>query len=96
MRTLFNRFDVNQNGTIEEIDFENWAEKLISLGNLNEEKANELRLNIKRIWKEHFKNADKNDDGIVSFDEFFNYISEVGLNVNYRSFLKLIFFKESC
>jgi hypothetical protein len=81
MRTLFNRFDINQNGTIEEIDFEKWAEKLISLGNLNGDKANELRINIKKIWREHFKNADTNDDGIVSFDEFFCYISEVCINL---------------
>ena len=32
IKTLFNRFDYDGNGSIEEDDFEKWADKLILLG----------------------------------------------------------------
>ena len=32
IRTLFTRFDMDGNGSIEEDDFDRWSEKLVSLG----------------------------------------------------------------
>ena len=32
--TLFNRFDMDKNGKIEEDDFDRWSESLIAIGNL--------------------------------------------------------------
>jgi len=32
VRTMFTRFDADSNGTIEETDFDQWADKLIKLG----------------------------------------------------------------
>jgi hypothetical protein len=33
MRNLFNRFDLDASGTIEESDFDIWADKLVAIGN---------------------------------------------------------------
>jgi hypothetical protein len=32
VRTMFTRFDADSNGTIEDTDFDQWADKLIKLG----------------------------------------------------------------
>ena len=33
IRTLFSRFDIDNSGSIEETDFDQWGDKLISFGN---------------------------------------------------------------
>jgi hypothetical protein len=33
IRTLFSRFDIDKSGSIEETDFDQWGDKLISFGN---------------------------------------------------------------
>ena len=83
LRTLFKRFDFDGNGSIEESDFNNWANNLIALGNLNEEKANNLRLTVKQLWSIHFAPADKDGNGNVSYEEFFAFFKEVPLFDNY-------------
>ena len=34
VKTLFIRFDINKSGSLEEQDFEQWSDKLISLGSI--------------------------------------------------------------
>ena len=33
IRTLFSRFDIDKSGSIEETDFDQWGDKLVSFGN---------------------------------------------------------------
>jgi len=50
---------------IKEDDFDKWSEKLISFGNLTSEKADNLRSNMKQIWRTYFLPADI-DNGLIS------------------------------
>jgi Ca2+-binding EF-hand superfamily protein len=74
MRALFNRFDVDNSGTIEQNEFDSWADRLISYGNLDDAKAQELRTNISKAWS---KMTQASTEGHVNFDAFLNYALEV-------------------
>lgn len=65
------------NGTIEESDFEKWADKLISFGNMSADQADNLRKNIKSLWQEYFAPADLNGDGSISCNELADHIKLV-------------------
>lgn len=77
IQTLFTRFDMDRNGMIEEDDFDKWSETLISLGNLTIDKANELRISMKQIWRVYFLPADTDNDGSVCFNELLVYMKSV-------------------
>jgi Ca2+-binding EF-hand superfamily protein len=66
VKTLFVRFDLNGSGSIEEADFEQWADKLIAYGNLDGEKQTSLRGMIRKLWQSYFEPADKDGDGKVN------------------------------
>jgi hypothetical protein len=57
-KNLFLRFDTDGNGTLEEDDLEKWTDKLIELRNLDVDKQDEIRKQMKKIWKEFFLPAD--------------------------------------
>jgi hypothetical protein len=77
--TLYERFDMDKNGLIEEDDFDKWSEKLISIGNLNNEQADQLRINMKSIWTSYFLPADVDHDGSVTVEELIIYMRSVSL-----------------
>jgi hypothetical protein len=77
--TLYERFDMDKNGLIEEDDFDKWSQKLISIGNLDQEQSNLLRFNVKSIWFSYFLPADLDKDGCVSVDELIVYMKSVVL-----------------
>jgi Ca2+-binding EF-hand superfamily protein len=83
VKTLFVRFDLNGSGSIEEADFDQWADKLISFGNLQADKQAALRLKIKQLWQSYFAPADKDGDGKVSS------IIQIRINITQRN-LKLV------
>ncbi len=75
--TLYERFDMDKNGLIEEDDFDKWSEKLISIGNLSNEQSSALRVNMKSIWTSYFLPADVDHDGSVTVDELIIYMKSV-------------------
>ncbi len=75
--TLYERFDMDKNGLIEEDDFDKWSEKLISIGNLSTEQSQDLIINMKSIWKSYFLPADVDHDGSVSVDELIIFMKSV-------------------
>lgn len=76
IRTLFSRFDMDQNGRIEHPDFANWAQKIISIGNLNESQQESLKTNIDLIWNTYFLPADFDNDGSVLEEELVSHMRE--------------------
>jgi hypothetical protein len=78
VKTLFVRFDLNNSGSIEEADFDQWSDKLISFGNLQADKQVALREMIKQLWQSYFAPADKDGDGKVTLElAFFLFISQL-------------------
>lgn len=74
MRALFNRFDADNSGSIEQAEFDAWADRLVNFGNLDDTQAQELRTNISKAWS---KMTQSSADGKVQFDAFLNYALEV-------------------
>ncbi len=75
--TLFDRFDMDRNGKIEEDDFDRWSESLISIGHLSAQQADLLRVNMKSIWTTYFLPADVDNDLSVTSDELIIYMRTV-------------------
>lgn len=100
IRTLFARFDVDLNGKIEEDDFDKWSENLIGLGNLDEQRAEDLRLSLKAVWYAYFLPADTDNDGSVMEAELINHMRDSLNNESKRkvisSTLPLIFEAIDC
>ena len=74
--TLFNRFDMDRNGMIEEDDFDRWSESLIAIGHLNADQAVLLRKNMKSIWTTYFLPADTDHDLSVAVPELITYMRD--------------------
>jgi len=72
--TLYERFDMDKNGLIEEDDFDRWSESLISIGHLSKEQSDLLRKNMKSIWTTYFLPADVDNDLSVTKDELIVYM----------------------
>ena len=77
IRTLFHRFDMDQNGMIEVEDFQKWAGNLAQIGNLDAEKAATLLKNLMRIWEVYFLPADTNKDGSIEIPELITHMKLV-------------------
>lgn len=78
IKTLYARFDVDGNGTIEEDDVEKWTEKIIELRHeISSEKQAEIRGQMKHIWQAFFLPADVDNDGKVGHNELRAYIKSV-------------------
>ena len=77
--TLFNRFDMDKNGKIEEDDFDRWSESLIAIGHLSEAQAKQLRVNMKSIWTTYFLPADVDNDLSVTVEELIVYMRSVSV-----------------
>ena len=75
--TLFDRFDMDRNGKIEEDDFDRWSDALIAIGHLNQEDSLLLRKNMKSIWTTYFLPADADNDLSISADELIGYMRSV-------------------
>ena len=75
--TLYERFDMDKNGLIEEDDFDTWSKKLIAIGNLGPEQSADLITNMKSIWTNYFLPADVDNDGSVTVDELIVYMRSV-------------------
>ena len=75
--TLFERFDMDKNGMIEEDDFDRWSDSLIAIGHLSEEQAASLRVNMKSIWTTYFLPADVDNDLSVTPIELIAYMRSV-------------------
>ena len=75
--TLFNRFDMDRNGMIEEDDFDRWSESLVAIGHLNADQATLLRKNMKSIWTTYFLPADIDNDLSVTVEELITYMRGV-------------------
>ena len=92
VRTLFSRFDMDSNGTIEESDFDKWADNLVSLGNLPEDQIIKLRNNIKSLWKNYFAPADLDGSGDISVNELVAHFKTVKILLDYNNIQNIIFF----
>ena len=92
IKTLFVRFDMDGNGAIVENDFDNWSEKLISLGNLTSVQADDLRKNNKQIWRNYFLPADVDLKGSVVYEDLLTYMKQVVFIIsnNYKITLFLL------
>lgn len=93
--TLFHRFDVDKSGTIEETDFDHWADRLISFGNINADQGAKLRANLKLVWNAYFAPADSDGDGKITCAEviafFKKSMSDEGKKKTLGETLPLIF-----
>lgn len=93
--TLFKRLDADGNGSIEQEDLVKWAEKLIALGNINGDSAQEMKAKMSSLWTEYFAAADADNSGSISCDEMVSYIkSTIGDDTKrnlIRGILPLIF-----
>ena len=78
--TLFDRFDMDRNGKIEEDDFDRWTDNLVMIGHLSEEQAVSLRINMKSIWTTYFLPADVDGDLSVDVNELIIYMRSVSLH----------------
>lgn len=78
IKTLFKRFDFDNDGSIDETDFVKWANNLINYGVLTDSQKKKLNENLKQLWSEYFCAVDKsgNKDGKVSCSELIEYIKE--------------------
>lgn len=74
IKTLYERFDMDKNGLIEEDDFDTWSEKLIAIGNLDKNQSQDLITKMKAIWTNYFLPADVDNDGSVTVDELIIYM----------------------
>ncbi len=81
--TLYERFDMDKNGLIEEDDFDKWSEKLISIGNLSAAQSQDLIANMKSIWTSYFLPADVDHDGSVTVEELIVYMRSVLTEISY-------------
>ena len=79
VKTLFRRFDTDNNGMIELNDFENWAKGLAKLGGLNNDRSVALANNLLQVWENFFLPADTNKDGSVELPELLVYMKGVNL-----------------
>ena len=75
--TLFDRFDMDRNGKIEEDDFDRWTDNLVKIGHLNDTQAVSLRANMKSIWTTYFLPADVDHDLSVDVEELIIYMRSV-------------------
>jgi Ca2+-binding EF-hand superfamily protein len=76
-KTLFSRFDVDGNGSLEEDDIKKWSEKLIEIRNVEPERQDEIRDQMKHIWIAFFQPADKDNDGKIEYSELLDYLVNV-------------------
>lgn len=81
IRTLFARFDFDNNGRIEKEDFETWCSNLSKTGNLNAERTAHLKHSIMSIWDAYFLPADTNHDGSVEYLELLDHMKGVSFNL---------------
>jgi hypothetical protein len=79
IKTLFTRFDMDNNGRIEKEDFENWSNRLVSSCSLNIDRANILKTSVMKIWDVYFYPADTNHDGSVEYLELLDHMKSVCL-----------------
>ena len=77
MKTLFKRFDTDNNGTIDEKEFKKWADKLISFGKMTPEESEHLKKYIHEFWITFFFPADSNSDGSITIEELINHMTKV-------------------
>ena len=78
--TLFDRFDMDRNGKIEEDDFDRWTDNLVKIGHLNDTQAVSLRANMKSIWTTYFLPADVDHDLSVDVEELIVYMRSVSVH----------------
>ena len=86
IKTLFNRFDMNRDFTIELSDFHVWSDRLAKITKLNKQKESELRENLTYLWEVFFEPADGNGDGSVEVPELvynFNFFFNRGISKNF-------------
>ena len=88
--TLFKRLDFDGNGTIDKDDLIKWAQKLISFGNVNEEKAEAIKTRMDAMWTEYFAPADIDNSGSISCDEMVQHIKSVVADESKRDMLRTI------
>lgn len=77
IRTLFARFDFDNNGKIEKEDFEKWVSNLATAGQLDASRTAHLKDSIMGIWNSYFLPADTNHDGSVEYLELLDHMKAV-------------------
>lgn len=77
IRTLFARFDFDNNGKIEKEDFEKWVANLTSAGHLDAARVAHLKESVMSIWNSYFLPADTNHDGSVEYLELLDHMKAV-------------------
>ncbi|RMZ94445.1 sarcoplasmic calcium-binding [Brachionus plicatilis] len=88
--TLFQRLDVDGNGSIDQTDLAKWADKLVSYGNIDADGEANLRAKMDTMWKEYFDPADTDKSGSISFDEMYAYFETAVADDNKKDVLKSI------
>ena len=66
IRKIFDKYDVNNNGLLEYMEFFRLVEELGQIGLTQKHSPEDIQINFDKV--------DKDDNGLINFEEFFDWL----------------------